>query len=174
MDGRAPERSHHRSPLLTWARAPRVVPGPAALAEAAALVVFLVASAAIVFLQPPEAAAQSLFRRPYILFLPLIWAALRFGVRGAATGTFLVAAAAVWGTYTGRGEFVRADWTESLFALHGFLVTASLASLAVGAVVSSHERSRQALSASESLFRAIAESTTDGIYVRIGAAASCS
>lgn len=41
-------------------------------------------------------------------FLPfpfLIWAALRFTQRGAATATFIISVIAIWGTSTGRGPF---------------------------------------------------------------------
>src|SRR5262249_44293926 len=67
--------------------------------------------------------------------------------RGAATVSFAVAVIAIWGTYTGHGAFVRTDRTESLVSLHVFLVSASLASLVMGAVVSERERSQQDLAA---------------------------
>jgi len=137
--------------LLTWASTWRVASRPAALAEAAALGAVLSVSAALVFIQRPEAVVEKPILLPYVLFLPLIWAALRFGVRGAATGMFVVAFAAVLGTYTGHGIFVCADWTDSLFALHAFLVAAALATLLIGSLVcelrESEERQRIAVEA---------------------------
>jgi len=152
--------------LLTWARGPRVVVRPAALAEAAAFGAFLVGCASLVFALRPEAMAHIPLLRPYVLFLPLIWAAVRYGARGAATATFVTTVAAVLGTYAGHGAFVRADRTESLLALHAFVAAASLASLALGAIVSERERSQRGLRESELLLRTIMDGTTDAIYIK--------
>src|SRR6185436_4450864 len=51
----------------------------------------------------------------------LIWAALRFGPRGAATATFLVASIAIWATVSGTGPFVRPTLHDSLFALQTYV-----------------------------------------------------
>jgi PAS domain S-box-containing protein len=119
------------------ARAPRRF---APRAEAAALGVFLIAAAALVCFRSPAIVARIPVLQPYVLFLPLLWAALRFGPKGAATGTFIVAVIAVWGTCAGHGAFIRADRVQSLAALHVFLATIALASLVLGAVVSERER----------------------------------
>jgi PAS domain S-box-containing protein len=145
--------------VLTWAHRRRARPRPAAMVEGALLGAFLVASAAILFQQRPEAVNANPILLPYVLFLPLLWAALRFGVRGAATGMFLVAFAAVWGTCTGHGDFVRISTTDSLFAVHVFLIAASLASLFLGAAVC--ELREQA-----AVLRGIIDETPDALYVK--------
>jgi integral membrane sensor domain MASE1 len=89
--------------LLTWWRGARLEARPAALAEAAGLGTALVGLAGIVFFQPPWAGAWSTIFRPSLLFVLLIWAALRFGTRGAATAAFAVALVALAGTYAGHG-----------------------------------------------------------------------
>ena len=152
--------------LLTWTSVPRGSTRPSKLAEAVALGALLVACAALVFAEQPEPAAQMALLQPYVLFIPLTWTALRYGARGAATGMFLLAAIAVWATYTGHGPFVRASRTESLIALHVFLGSASLASLVLGGVVSERRRSRQALSEGEAMLRGIIEGATDAVYVK--------
>src|SRR5438552_15954015 len=38
---------------------------------------------------------------PYLLLPFLVWAALRFGTRGAATANFIVTSLAIWGTVNG-------------------------------------------------------------------------
>jgi PAS domain S-box-containing protein len=152
--------------LLTWARGPRVSFRPAASAETAALGVVLVGCAALVFVQWPEAATENPILQPYVLFLPLIWAAVRFGARGAATGTFVVAVIAIWNTFTGLGAFVRSDRPESLIALHVFLASAALASLILGAVVSEREKSRRELREGASMLRTVVEGTIDAVYVK--------
>ena len=45
---------------------------------------------------------------PYVVFPVLIWAALRFGPRGAATALVLVSGLTVWNTAHNAGPFVRA------------------------------------------------------------------
>ena len=152
--------------LLTWARGPRVVLRPAALAGAAAYGAFLVGCASLVFAQRREAVARIPLLQPYVLFLPLIWAAVRYGPCGAATATFVTTVAAVLGTSAGRGAFARADRTESLIALHVFIASASLASLALGAIVSERERSQRGLRESEQLLRTIVDGATDAIYIK--------
>jgi PAS domain S-box-containing protein len=135
--------------LLTWMRGSRVDPRRAPATEAAALGASLVAVAVLVFFGSPAARGESPVFLPSLLFVPLIWAAVRFGTQGAATAGLLVTTVAVWGTFTGHGAFVRADPTESLIALHVFLLSASLPLLALGAVVCELERSRRDLRDSE-------------------------
>jgi len=115
----------------------------------AALGALLVALAALVLLQRPEEMEESIPLRPYLLFLPLLWSALRFGVRGAATAMLLLAVAAVYSTSTERGPFARPDRTADLVEMSLFLAAAALASLAVGAVVSERERIEAELRESE-------------------------
>jgi integral membrane sensor domain MASE1 len=152
--------------LLTWAAGAGVPERRAERAEAAVLGAFLVAAAALVCFQSPEAVARIPVLQPYVLFLPLLWAALRFGSQGAATGTFIVAVVAIWGTYSGHGAFVRADTTKSLAALHVFLATISLASLVLGSVVSERRRSGWLLNESESMLRTMIDGIPDPIYVK--------
>jgi PAS domain S-box-containing protein len=152
--------------LLTWATRPRPSPSSAKLAEAAAIGLVLITCAALVFGRGEEALVHNPMLHPYLLFIPLIWAALRFGVRGASTGMFVLAVIAVWGTYAGHGDFVRQDQAHSLVALHVFLGTTSLTTLALGAVVSERERSRLLLNESESLLRSIVDGTSDAVYAK--------
>ena len=44
---------------------------------------------------------------PYIVFPVLLWAALRFGPRGAAAAIFVVCSITVWNTAQSDGPFVR-------------------------------------------------------------------
>ena len=152
--------------LLTWAWGRRVALRPAELAEAATLGTLLVTFAAVIFSQRADAAVQSRIFLPSALFGPLIWAALRFDTRGAATGTFVVAVAAVWGTSTGHGAFVRANPTDSLIALDFFLASASLASLVLGAIVCELKQSHSKLRESESVLRTLINGAIDAVFVK--------
>jgi integral membrane sensor domain MASE1 len=51
---------------------------------------------------------------PYIVFPLLLWAAMRFGPRGAATATLVVCSVTVWNTAQNDGPFVRESLTDQL------------------------------------------------------------
>ena len=63
---------------------------------------------------------------PYVVFPVLIWAALRFGPRGAATALVVVSGLTVWNTAHNAGPFVRQSITDSLLSSQLFLATAAL------------------------------------------------
>jgi PAS domain S-box-containing protein len=147
------------SVLLAWIHGPPVVARPAVLAKVAVLGAILSACAVLVFIQQPAALAKIPILQPDVLFLPLIWVALCYGVRGAATGTAVVAVIAVWGTYSGHGVFVRAGRIESFIALSVFLTSISLASLILGSVVSERKAETQA----RTWLAAIVESSADAV-----------
>jgi signal transduction histidine kinase/integral membrane sensor domain MASE1/CheY-like chemotaxis protein len=75
----------------------------------------------------------------YLLFPFVIWAALRFGPRGATLATFTVAAVAVWHTSRGGGPFIGASAPATLFAAACYLAALAVTGLALAAAVS-HER----------------------------------
>ena len=152
--------------ILTWtAPRPRDV-RPARIVEAVALGVCLISLATVVFTQHVDVGTSYPILRPYLLFLPLIWAALRFGVRGTATGMLFVGVAAVWGTSTGHGQFVREGAANSLIAAALYLSVLALAMLTLGAVVTERERSRRLLDKSESVLRSVLDGTNDAVYVK--------
>src|SRR5919206_470658 len=61
---------------------------------------------------------------PYIVFPVLLWAAMRFGPRGAATAILVVCSITVWNTGHEQGPFVRESLTHSLLATQLFIATA--------------------------------------------------
>jgi PAS domain S-box-containing protein len=65
----------------------------------------------------------------------LVWLAVRFGRRGAATAAGLIALLAVWGTIRGSGPFNLGSRNESLLALELFLSVISLTALSIAVVV---------------------------------------
>jgi PAS domain S-box-containing protein len=152
--------------LLTWALGPPLERHPLVIAEAAALGSGLVALASLVFLHRPAAEAEIKVIELYVLYLPLIWAALRFGVRGAATGMLVVTVAAIWGTFAGYGPFTRMDRTATPMAMHAFLVAASLSSLAFGAAMSERERSRKERLESDFVYHTVMQMTIDPVFAK--------
>lgn len=150
--------------LLSWATMPRpwiVVPWRR-LAEAVALVVALL-SASLYLFSVPAAGANAPpepFRQPTMLLPLLIWAALRFGVRGASGATLLVSIAAVWSTTAGRGPFVRGELHDGLALLQAFIGVVAVTFLALGAVIVERQRGdreRRELLHREQLARAEAQ-----------------
>jgi PAS domain S-box-containing protein len=75
----------------------------------------------------------------YLLFPFAIWAALRFGSRGASLMTFAIAVVAVWRTVTGGGPFNTSSGGETLFAVGCYLGIVASTGLLLAAAVT-HER----------------------------------
>ncbi|HSK29970.1 MAG TPA: MASE1 domain-containing protein, partial [Candidatus Limnocylindria bacterium] len=94
----------------------------------------------------------------YMIILPLLWAAFRFGQRGAVTSSFIIAAVSLAGTLYGAGPFAHHDPHESLLHLQAFMGTIALASLVLAAVISEGHRAEQRLQVQESVGRTLAES----------------
>jgi signal transduction histidine kinase len=96
---------------------------------------------------------------PYIVFPVLIWAALRFGPFGAATGLAITSSLTVWNTAHGSGPFVRASISHSVLASQLFVAVAALTSLILAAVTAERaasERAQQALTDEQTALRRIA------------------
>ena len=125
--------------LLSWVGAPREkLRLPRAL-EAAALGVSSILVGVSVSFAKPVAASTGASLDPYLMFpiCPLlIWAALRFGLRGTTTAIFLVWALATANTAYGHGPFVHETLAMSLLYVQVFMGFASMVALVFGAVVS--------------------------------------
>ena len=114
--------------------------------EALALVVSVVGIALIVF----EGLAPAGWRHYPLAFLaipPLLWAAVRFGRREAATTVVVLMAIAMNGTTRGYGPFALLPPTHSLLILQSFVATMALMTLVVSALVRSRERESDLLQA---------------------------
>jgi signal transduction histidine kinase len=69
----------------------------------------------------------------YVIFPFMIWAALRFGQRGAATAIVLVSTVAILGTRQSLGPFALYSINDSLILLQTFMGVVSLTSLILAA-----------------------------------------
>jgi len=135
--------------ILAWfARPPRAAPFARYL-EISALLTIAGAAAFLVFggLLPGHVTAPLL----YVAFPLLIWAALSFEQRGAATASVVISGLAVWWTSRGVGPFARETLGLSLAHLNAFTGVATLTSLVLAAIV--RERRRADAERSESLLR---------------------
>jgi signal transduction histidine kinase len=84
----------------------------------------------------------------YLVFPPLIWAALRFGQRGATAAIAVMVGFTAWNTAHLAGPFSFQEITHSVLSTQLFIAVAALATLCLAAVVSERERFAERLSAS--------------------------
>jgi signal transduction histidine kinase len=120
--------------LLTWSRSSFDGDGWRRRVEAVALYTSLIATSVFIFvLHGDSGGVEEAVRQPHFLLPHLIWAALRFGPRGAARATFLVSAVAIAGLAFGLGPFVRASLHESLAGLQAYMAMIAVTFLIVGA-----------------------------------------
>jgi signal transduction histidine kinase len=84
----------------------------------------------------------------YLAFPALLWAALRFGRRGATLAIAITAGFAVWNTTHYEGPFVFHDITLSVLSAQLYIAVASLSALCLAAVVSERRRFSSGLEAS--------------------------
>jgi two-component system cell cycle sensor histidine kinase/response regulator CckA len=144
--------------LLAWVAASRIrKPLPVGRAfEASALFLTLAALTIALFRSPVDYA--------YAVFPVAGWAAVRFGIRGIASATFLVACIAIWCTVLGLGPFAGATPTENLFLLQTFIALLATTGLVLAAVTSERGRAEKALEESEWRYRDLAAFAPIGIY----------
>lgn len=122
-------------------------------AESAALAIVVIVMSVLVFgtASVGNAAATG---REYMLFPPLIWAALRFGTRGSVTSSSIVTVTAIVYTAMGRGPFAHGDLHQNLLALQTFAGISGATFLVLGASIAERRRGAKDLNAA----REIAES----------------
>ena len=119
--------------MLTWARV-RVRMTTHQMIEGAILIAVLLVLTAL----------ASRHDVPYVLFPALIWAALRFGPRGAASALLAASVLTIWDTSRGSGPFVRDSLTDSLIATQLFVGVAALTSMILAAVTAERAASEDA------------------------------
>jgi signal transduction histidine kinase len=125
--------------LLTWLSPPRPAAGGRRLLEAIVLGIALVGLGWYV-LNGADGGPLWVFRQRSSLFPLLIWAALRFGVRGASAATFLISGMAIGATALGRGTFVRPELHQGLELLQAFMAVVALTSLVLAALTAERRR----------------------------------
>jgi len=130
--------------ILVWATySPSRVSRDRAV-ETVSLAVAILISLVLVF-GMPGMSTETARGREYLLFPPLIWAALRFGVRGAITGVVAVATVAIAATAVGSGPFIRPELHDSLLALQTFMGVSGATFLIFGATISDKKRTEHQL-----------------------------
>ena len=79
----------------------------------------------------------------------LLWAAVRFGPRGACAALMGTTSLSVWGAIQGRGPFAPDAPTENLLELQVFLVAVSIPVLLLASMIEQQRRTAAALTESE-------------------------
>ena len=129
--------------ILVWASTQPAFPETRRLVETLALAAMVISASLLVFTFPVAQGSRAL--QAYLLFPPLIWAALRFGRRGAVTSTFAASVIAVWGTINGAGPFAAATLYQSLQELQIFMGVIAATFLLLGASMSERRRAHHEL-----------------------------
>ena len=153
--------------LLAWGLSPAPAGGARGSLEVALLCLGTVVAAELGFghLLP----VPGLFRRLdylYLLFPFVIWAALRFGSRGASLMTFTVSVVAVWRTVQGGGPFNTETGGGTLFAVACYLgVVAVVGLLLAAAVTNEREAATEALRRRDEQLRVALDAAQMGVWV---------
>jgi signal transduction histidine kinase len=119
--------------FVLWARTARgQEPAPLAanalISFAGALLIAIIAFSPI---SPVPTGSRSALA--FLVILPLLWSALRLGLRETATMALLISSFAVWGVIAGSSPFIQDTLNGSLLLLVTFIVSATLPSLALAA-----------------------------------------
>jgi len=150
--------------LIAWARAPSSAPGGRSWGEFAALVAALLAVAVLAvrlnIVRPAVA-----FPLAYMVFPFALWAALRLGVRGAATVIVLVTATAMWETSHGFGPIAGAAVVRSVALLAVFVAVVAIPSLILAAVIEERALAAGELRESEARFRGAFDHAAIGMAI---------
>jgi PAS domain S-box-containing protein len=142
LEWTAPEQSRHQTR------------GPGRLAESVALAVVILGCLWIV-LGPHAKDNHDLF---YIFFIPVIWIAVRRGLRGATTGILVLDIGIVISLR------VATHGADHFAVLQFLMLILSLTGLVLGALISERDRTENTLSQEEERIRLLLESVGEAVY----------
>jgi PAS domain S-box-containing protein len=145
--------------VMLWMRRPLETPKLRQIPEAIALLISVLLVGRIAFLgkNPFGGLNQPL---EYMAILPLLWAAFRFGARGAITTAAIMSAIALYGTRRGMGPFALLHPNESMLMLQAFMGTITVTSLVLAIIISDRRRAEQRLQVQDAVSRVLAEAAT--------------
>lgn len=146
--------------LVTWATPSAVRWNPRLAVEAALCATGLVLGTLISFNSWFVYGIQN-YPLAYLPFPFLVWGALRFGQRGATTGTLVVTILAIYSLLMGRGPFVTGAEQESLVLIGSYIGVLAVTNMLLAAAATERKRAEFAVSESEKRFRAVVEDQTD-------------
>ncbi len=151
--------------LFTWMVPPPSRDNPRRLIEVVVLCLGTLAAAELGLGRYFEAAAVREVDYQYLLFPFVIWAALRFGARGASLMTLTVAAVTVGHTVQGGGPFAGVTALRTLFEVAGYLALVGVTGLLLAAAVRwERYQATKALAESEERLRRALDAARMGIW----------
>jgi signal transduction histidine kinase len=130
--------------LLTWASFSKAHANRRTYIEGGILLVLVAAFTWFVFssLPPIGIFHQAMI---YVIFPFVIWAALRFGQRGATLAIAIVSGITIWGTSQGIGPFSLESKNDSLVILQTFMAVVTLTALILAAATIERRKATDAL-----------------------------
>jgi PAS domain S-box-containing protein len=146
--------------IITWATPSAIRWNVRLMAEAAICAAGLVAGTLISFNSWFVYGIQN-YPLAYLPFPFLVWGALRFGQRGATTGTLLVSGLAIYSLLHGIGPFVTNTETDSLMLIGSYIGILAVTNMLLAAAAAERRAAERAVSESEKRFRAVVEDQTD-------------
>ncbi len=99
----------------------------------------------------------------YLTIPPLLWAAWRFGLRGASAAALVLSVVAVIGTLQGHGPFAVNDRNQALVLVGVFMATFSLTAIVLASVITERKIAEQAVKESQSRLAGLVDSAMDAI-----------
>ena len=142
--------------ILAWASGGRPQPSKREALEATVLAAILLLSTVALFQIP--------FSYVYAIFPVTIWAALRFGARGATTASAVVSVLAIWYTVRGFGPFATSSAVSNLFELQTFIALLAVTGLIIAAVIGERRATELELQRSREQHRDIVHYASVGIF----------
>jgi len=132
--------------------------------EAAVVAAFLVATCIIAFEDLPSIATGYL---PLLLYLPLpiiVWAAVRFGAKGASGAIFVISVVLIWRTLNGPSLFDIGSPEANVFGMQLFLIGLSPPILLLGSAIEETHRAERTTRESEERISFAAASSNVGLW----------
>ncbi|HTD86159.1 MAG TPA: PAS domain S-box protein, partial [Candidatus Binatia bacterium] len=99
----------------------------------------------------------------YLPYPFLVWGALRFGQRGATTGTLLISAVAILQLLQGRGPFLAPTEKESLMLIGSYIGIVAFTNMLLAGAAMEKLSAQRAVSQSEERYRGVVENQTQMI-----------
>ena len=128
------------------------------VAEAAVLLLGLLSVSIAVFATSYSGNAPH-YTLEYTVFPFLIWAAIRFGIAGAAMANVLASSIAVWGTVHALGPYSVGDVGERLMLLQIFMGIVAGTGLLLGAAVTERDAATRRRRAEHAITQVLAEAS---------------
>jgi signal transduction histidine kinase len=142
---------------------PRLAPAGRAV-EAAIIAVLLIAACIVAFEDLPSIASGYL---PLLLYLPLpiiVWAAVRFGAKGASGAVFVISVALIWRTLNGPSLFDIGSAEANVFGMQLFLIGLSPPILLLGSAIEETRRAERTTREREERISFAAASSNVGLW----------